>query len=170
MSTYEMDGFSSLANLFILNTSKLYRCMQHTSLPTVCGTNTRVCSSLFILFFLIRLGLQNVHAVQDRSRDMLAPLDCMKEWLAFVVFNLFFCIEKTSGQNSGLNTTRIFTATFKMVRGRVCVCMCVSVCRLILEKHVRQGNELQKISDTPATNTNCIGPETNFHLHFPLPY
>lgn len=90
MSTYEMDGFSSLANLFILNTSKLYRCMQHTSLPTVCGTNTRVCSSLFILFFLIRLGLQNVHAVQDRSRDMLAPLDCMKEWLAFVVFNLFF--------------------------------------------------------------------------------
>lgn len=111
MSTYEMDGFSSLANLFILNTSKLYRCMQHTSLPTVCGTNTRVCSSLFILFFshpswftkcACSLGLFQRHA------DSFG----MKEWLAFVVFNLFFCIEKTSGQNWSKHNPH-FTATFR---------------------------------------------------------
>lgn len=46
-----MDGFSSSAILvIILNTGRLYRCMQHSSLPTLCGSNTRVCSSLPYFF------------------------------------------------------------------------------------------------------------------------
>lgn len=47
MPTHGMNGFILLVNLLISNTSKLYKYMQHTSWPTVCGTNTHLFQSLF---------------------------------------------------------------------------------------------------------------------------
>lgn len=42
MPTHGMNGFILFDNLFISSTSKLYKYMQHTSWPTVCGTNTHL--------------------------------------------------------------------------------------------------------------------------------
>lgn len=70
MPKHGMNGFVLFDNLFISSTSKLYKYMQHTSWPTVCGTNTRIVVS----FFLICLVLQNVHATWNSSRFMLFPL------------------------------------------------------------------------------------------------
>lgn len=47
MPTHGMNGFILLVNLLISSTSKLYKYMQHTSWPTVCGTNTHLFQSLF---------------------------------------------------------------------------------------------------------------------------
>lgn len=47
MPTHGMNGFVLFDNLFISSTSKLYKYMQHTSCPTVCGTNTHTYCSLF---------------------------------------------------------------------------------------------------------------------------
>lgn len=62
MPTHGMNGFILLVNLLISSTSKLYKYMQHTSWPTVCGTNTFILVSFFssVLFYKMCMQLGTV--------------------------------------------------------------------------------------------------------------